>query len=183
MYGRTYREGQGWRAINGNGAGGGLAALVEEAFDEPAAVDPELCELLGRQYERLTSRLEAVRQTLRAGASDAAAAALALYASELERQLRVEEDVVFRELERLDGGSRRPTLVLWMEHGELRSLLDQARDALQHGRDLLPGLDRLAALWLAHRTREGLLLCSLLEQAQDLAATDRLLRCLAVCAV
>jgi hypothetical protein len=104
-------------------------------------------------------------------------------ASELERQLRVEEDVVFRELERLDAGSgQRPTLVLWTEHGELRLLLEQVQRALRRGGDALHALDRLEALWLAHRTREELLLCSLLEQAQDLAATERLLYCLAVCA-
>jgi hypothetical protein len=139
-------------------------------------------ELLGAEHERLDELLREVRAALGAGRLEQAAAAFAEFRSALECQMRVEEDVLFRELERGEASRQsRPTLDLWMEHGELRTLLEQARRDLTAGTDALATLEQLRGRLKSHRSRESGLLQALSDGLQEVLASTRLVQRMQIC--
>jgi hypothetical protein len=134
------------------------------------------------EHERLGELLLEVRSAVSAGRPEAAAAAFAMFRSALERQLRVEEDVLFRELEGREAlrGSR-PTLDLWMQHGELRALLEQVRGELAAGVDCLAVLEQLRGRLESHRSHESGLLQTLSDGLQEVLASARLVQRMQIC--
>jgi hypothetical protein len=159
-----------------------LKALVEEMFCEHPGGEPALSELLGARQLRLGAALERVRYAIFADAFAEASREFEAFGSDLERQLRAEEDIVFRELERLQPRSEdRATLVLWMEHGEIRERYEDARRRFKAGENPLQVVEELGRMLHQHKLHEELLLCSRLELVEDPRAVRRILRCLEQC--
>jgi hypothetical protein len=139
-------------------------------------------EMLEAEHARLLLTLRQVRAALSRGLTSEAQGVYSRLRSELERQLRVEEDVLLRELERLGmAPDERPTLSLWMEHGEIRALLDQVRVSLQLGRPARAALDELHGVLECHRSKESLLLRMLLQRVGGGPRVEQLGRRVQLC--
>jgi ferredoxin-NADP reductase len=123
-----------------------------------------------------------VRIAIEANAFERSIREFEAFAFELQRQLRAEEDVIFRELELLEAASRdRAALTLWLEHEEIRMKLDSIRHAFNDGEFPRQDIEGLQQLLSTHKVREELLLCSRLELEEEPEAARRILRCLELC--
>jgi hypothetical protein len=165
----------------GSGAAADSGRCLCLGQDDPVTREDKMqqLELLSQDHERVCTLLDLVCGAFAAGCAEEGRKSFAHFSSELERHLRLEEDLVFRELERLHSSAgERPTLSLWLEHGEIRELLENAWYHLKTGQDGLPVLETLRRRLNEHRLHEQSVIRAALLGLKDQAAVRRLLQCL-----
>ena len=161
---------------------GTLGDLVTEAFSERWDDRSDLSGLMPYRSRKVGGALERVRTAITANAIERSLREFEEFSFELQRQLRAEADVIFRELDLLEAASRdRAALILWLEHEEIRMNLDSIRHAFNDGEIPREGIEGLQRLLSAHKVREELLLCSRLELEDEPEAARRILRGLELC--
>ncbi len=113
-------------------------------------------ETLVRQHRDCDQALEDLEACLRKPDWDAAAAAFGRLEAALQGNFSAEEDRLFPAFEQVAGAASGPTVVMRREHGEVRALLDNAREWLQlsDANALAAELDTLAVLLQQHNLKE-----------------------------
>jgi iron-sulfur cluster repair protein YtfE (RIC family) len=90
-----------------------------------------LSEYLETDHRYCDELVELVGPLAQAGKWGEAQQALEAFEAALERHLAREEQVLFPALERAHGGPMGPTHMMRVEHGGMRDLLSQMRDAVE----------------------------------------------------
>lgn len=113
-------------------------------------------ETLVRQHRDCDQALEDIEACLRKPDWDAAAGAFVRLEAALQGNFSAEEDRLFPAFEQAAGSACGPTAVMRQEHGEVRALLDNAREWLQlrDANALAAELDTLAVLLQQHNLKE-----------------------------
>lgn len=116
--------------------------------------------------------LEAER-SVNKGAWEAAAASFRNFAESLEHHFAMEEEVLFAAFEEAIGHNAGPTVIMRMEHAQLRSLLTLLRDALnERNADAYLGYsDTLNTMMQQHNLKEESVLYPMADRM--LAARER----------
>ncbi|WER49322.1 hemerythrin domain-containing protein [Cupriavidus sp. WKF15] len=113
-------------------------------------------ETLVRQHRDCDQALEGLEASLRQPDWDAATGAFARLEDALQGNFTAEEERLFPAFEQVAGSAGGPTAVMRHEHGDVRALLDNAREWLQlrDANALAAELDTLSVLLQQHNLKE-----------------------------
>jgi len=112
-------------------AGGfGLSRVWEHAGEEEAGMS-EIAEFMTAEHRRCDELFAEAEAAVAAGDWDTAAARFEPFADLTILHLRREEEVLFPEFESRTGMVDGPTVVMRMEHDQMRALLESMRAALE----------------------------------------------------
>jgi len=127
-------------------------------------VDRSVSALLEAHHRRLDDILERVEIAVETGNLAEARRQFALFRSDLEEHIRVEEDLMFPSFEAVMGRMRGPTAVMRGEHAAILAVADTADELLAEGGDAGDTLDELMALLETHNGKEELVLYPTFER-------------------
>lgn len=129
--------------------------------------------VLGEDHRRLDGLLADAKRALRADEIERASALFSTFRDGLERHIVAEEEVLFPAFETLTGVAAGPTRVMRAEHAEIRALLREIAERLEHRgheRHTTP-LASLTALLYAHNGKEERILYPATDRAASAAGT------------
>ena len=139
--------------------------MLEDGIPAPAE---SLTHHLGRDHRRLDAILAAAKRSLHSGDIARGLARFSEFREGLERHIAVEESVLFPVFESLTGGAGAgPTVVMRLEHAEIRRLMAEIASGLARGGDAghTTPLAALTARIYAHNGKEERILYPALDRA------------------
>lgn len=133
---------------------------------------------LGEDHDRLDTLFLTVREALEGGQLEEAASRFAKFRKGLERHIRMEEELLFPEFERLSGMPPQsgPTQVMRMEHQEIGQLLSTITDMLMEARNPLRVARDLLTVLGDHNTKEEAVLYPMTDRMAGPQGSDELTR-------
>ncbi|MAG31666.1 MAG: hypothetical protein CL908_12330 [Deltaproteobacteria bacterium] len=127
-----------------------------------------LKEFFTLEHRQCDGKWAEVESAVGAGAADAVATSWSAFQSDLQKHLRMEEEVLFPAFEQATGMTEGgPTFVMRSEHEQMRGLLEQMGAAADGGEheELIDLGDTLLMLIQQHNQKEEHMLYPMAEQA------------------
>jgi iron-sulfur cluster repair protein YtfE (RIC family) len=126
--------------------------------------NPSVSELLEAHHRRLDDILERVEIALEVGNPGDARRQFALFRSDLEEHIRIEEELMFPSFDALMGPSRGPTAVMRAEHAAILANVDAIEEELADGQSPGDALFDLLTRLETHNGKEELVLYPTFER-------------------